>query len=523
VQVTVTANGGAPAEFPTPQFIPVAIGAAPAAAVTGVNIALGCTNDGNNNTIQFPSVAGSNDTVLSATFAFGSQSNQVVLGANGSPVSATNFPVTPAQLSISPSGLSTFVSYPGTVVNPTGGVLGTVLCAAVVTPNVTSAPFNTGEILVPAGNINYTVNNPLVEVTNLNGQTASTLCAGGPAVTAFGGNSCVGAVQNGTNLSPNPANDVILNFRPGSTYPVLAANQLTLANSLAPVAPNVTLSATYVSTSVQVTLSASASLNVPISLPQYALTLTASPSAITAAGGPGAGSTITATVLHVAAQGSLCLPLGGVAGTYACGNGSTPFVAGTAALLTGGEPGTILFTTSNGYFGAPSTPQTGGQQTTAVACGPVPNQAPTLLIPQFGVPFSFSFTSCTNASVTLYGGGSVGQAVVVGTYTGSYTGATAQASVTVSLTTTPANTTLSRGCNEVVVNANGGLTAQQVLALASTPGNVVSIWQYNNSLHAFQALYFSTSGAPTDISSVGAGSQSVFYCVSGPVTITTGF
>ena len=38
-----------------------------------------------------------------------------------------------------------------------------------------------------------------------------------------------------------------------------------------------------------------------------------------------------------------------------------------------------------------------------------------------------------------------------------------------------------------------------------------------------EALYFSTAGAPTDISGVGGGSQSVFYCVSGTTTVTTGF
>ena len=87
----------------------------------------------------------------------------------------------------------------------------------------------------------------------------------------------------------------------------------------------------------------------------------------------------------------------------------------------------------------------------------------------------------------------------------------------------PAVVVLTRGCNEVVINAGAGLTAAQVLALASPSSNVVSIWQFNNSLHAFQALYFNTAGAPTDIGSVGAGSQSVFYCVSGNTTVTTGF
>jgi hypothetical protein len=410
-------------------------------------------------------------------------------------------------------------------------VLGSALCGPVITPAAPGiAPIN-GGIAVPAGNITFTVNNPLAQVTTLNGNNASVLCAGGPAVPASPTvTTCVGAVVNGVNLSPNPANDVIVRFAPGATFPVLGANQLTLGNTLAnpfgslnPVAPSVTLTAAYNELPTLGTLTATASANIGIALPQYALTLSASPSVIPAAGGPGTGSTITATLLHVFASGTLCLPLGGVAGTFACGSGSAPFVAGTAALVTGAEPGVVQFQTSNGYFGAPSTPQTGGQQIVAVECGPVPNTAPTLLIPQFGSQFSFAFNSCTSASATLYGGGSVGTAVVVGTYIGSFTGATAQASVTVSFSTTPANTTLTRGCNEVVVNANGGLTAQQVLALASTPGNVVSIWQYNNSLHAFQALYFSTSGAPTDISSIGAGSQSVFYCVSGPVTITTGF
>jgi hypothetical protein len=48
---------------------------------------------------------------------------------------------------------------------------------------------------------------------------------------------------------------------------------------------------------------------------------------------------------------------------------------------------------------------------------------------------------------------------------------------------------------------------------------VLSIWQFSNSLHAFQALYFSTAGAPTDITSVGPN-QSIFICVSGAATFT---
>jgi hypothetical protein len=59
-----------------------------------------------------------------------------------------------------------------------------------------------------------------------------------------------------------------------------------------------------------------------------------------------------------------------------------------------------------------------------------------------------------------------------------------------------------------------------IAGLVTPGGQVVSIWMFNNSLHAFQAGYFSTAGAPTDISTVGPN-QSLFICVSGAATFPT--
>ncbi|MHB8575868.1 MAG: hypothetical protein ACYDCQ_11130, partial [Dehalococcoidia bacterium] len=110
---------------------------------------------------------------------------------------------------------------------------------------------------------------------------------------------------------------------------------------------------------------------------------------------------------------------------------------------------------------------------------------------------------------------------VTGTYVADFTGATATAATTVALTASSPTVSLSRGCNEVITGptTSAAASATVILGLVSPSSVVVSIWQFNNSLHAFQALYFSTAGAPTDISSVGPN-QSIFICVSGAATFT---
>jgi hypothetical protein len=298
------------------------------------------------------------------------------------------------------------------------------------------------------------------------------------------------------------------------------------------------LTDTYTESPALGTLTASASTTINVIPPVYSMALTpnpgtiaASPTGVTAA----STTTITATLYHYASYG--CVPVSGSTIYVVCASassfvpGGTPgAVLGTPSpisllLQTGAESGNIEFYISSGsgaYFtGLGSTAGSAGTVVT-VHCGSTPGSVPNITIPTVNILPSFSFTSCTSASVTL-AAQTVGVITVVANFTGDYTGATAQASTTVNVTAAAATVTLTRGCNEVVINAGAGMTAQQVLALASPTSSVVSIWQFNNSLHAFQALYFNTAGAPTDISSIGAGSQSVFYCVSNTTSVTTGF
>jgi hypothetical protein len=81
--------------------------------------------------------------------------------------------------------------------------------------------------------------------------------------------------------------------------------------------------------------------------------------------------------------------------------------------------------------------------------------------------------------------------------------------------------TLSPGCNEVVLTQNEQTAGPATLAsLVQPSGIVVSIWQFSNTTHTMQAVYFSTPGAPTDSSSL-MGSQSAFVCVNGSGSVTT--
>jgi hypothetical protein len=134
-------------------------------------------------------------------------------------------------------------------------------------------------------------------------------------------------------------------------------------------------------------------------------------------------------------------------------------------------------------------------------------------------------SACLSATAMLYGGGSAGTAAVTATYVGDVTGGTAVASTTVQLSPTAAATNLSRGCNQVVTPAStrAGSTFVSIVAMVQPGGIMQSAWEYSNVLHAFQAGYFALAGAPTDLTSLpGAGSQSLFLCVSGSGTFPTG-
>jgi hypothetical protein len=340
-----------------------------------------------------------------------------------------------------------------------------------------------------------------------------------------------------TAISPTQGNLIFVALNQGVSFALFGAQS-----------PTIILTATYNEDPSLGTLSATAETTISFVNPIYQMTLAVGTPTIAAIPGVAVSgtstvngsTTITATLFHFA--GSYCVPLtnyptgiqvSGAAVPYLiCGTtntllNTTPGLATTPLFLApGAEPGTVTFTTSLGYFGTSAGTTTASPyagQTVSAQCGALPNQAPNLLTPQFGIGGSYSLTSCQAVTVTLLSGGSVGTADVVASFIGQLTGSTTQASTTVNISPTPASTALTRGCNEVVINAGAGLTQAQVLALASPSSVVVSIWQFNNSLHAFQALYFNTAGAPTDISSVGGGSQSVFYCVSGSTNVTTGF
>jgi hypothetical protein len=390
---------------------------------------------------------------------------------------------------------------------------------------------------VPEGAIQYQLSgSDLAVITLTNTITATVNCNTG--ATPIEG--CIGAGITGsatvppapattgtTSVVPNAANGVFVALNSGVSFSLFGAG-----------APTIVLTATYQENPTIGALTASATTTIPIVTPSYSMYLVTGAPTIVASGVAGSGTTVTAQLYHFATGN--CVPLTNYPTGISVGGTSVPFlICGTTAqllnvpaatapsyLVPGAEPGLITFTTTEGYFSTTSgttTASPGAGQSVTVQCGSVPASAPTILTPAFAIGQEFNIGTCVTASVTLLGGGNVGTATVVANYIGQITGATAQAVATVSFTPTPASASLTRGCNEVVLNAGNGLTQAQVLALASPTANVVSIWQFNNSLHAFQALYFNTAGAPTDISSIGAGSQSVFYCVSNTTSVTTGF
>jgi hypothetical protein len=352
---------------------------------------------------------------------------------------------------------------------------------------------------------------------------------------------CIGAgIPGSSTVPPAPATAGTATVVPNAQNGVFVAlNQGVSFSLFGAGSPTITLTATYTANpTVVASLSASATTTIPMIAPSYSMYIVSSPGTTVATGTPGTGVTVTAQLYHFATGN--CVPLtnyptgitlGGTAVPYLiCGTTSqllnVPAATAPAYLVPGAEPGLVTFTTTQGYFATTTGTTTASPyagQSVTVQCGSLPSGIPSILTPAFSIAQSYNISTCLTASVTLLGGGSVGNATVVANYVGQITGSTAQAVGVVTFTPTPASSSLTRGCNEVVVNAGNGMTSAQVLALANPTANVVSIWQFNNSLHAFQALYFNTAGAPTDISSIGAGSQSVFYCVSGSTAVTTGF
>jgi hypothetical protein len=390
---------------------------------------------------------------------------------------------------------------------------------------------------VPEGSIQYSLGGTdLAVITTTNTITASQECNTGatPAEGCIGaaapGSSTVPpapAISTDTTVVPNAQNGVFVALNQGVSFSLFGAG-----------APSITLTATYTANPTITTLTASAVTTIPMITPSYSMYIVSSPGTTVATGTPGTGVTVTAQLYHFATGN--CVPLtnyptgislGGTAVPYLiCGTTSqllnVPAATAPSYLIPGAEPGLVTFTTTNGYFATTTGTTTASPyagQSVTVQCGALPTGIPNILTPAFAIGQSYNISTCLTASVTLLGGGSVGNATVVANYVGQITGATAQAVGVVTFTPTPASAQLTRGCNEVVLNAGNGMTSAQVLALANPTASVVSIWQFNNSLHAFQALYFNTSGAPTDISSIGAGSQSVFYCVSNSTSVTTGF
>jgi hypothetical protein len=338
--------------------------------------------------------------------------------------------------------------------------------------------------------------------------------------------SCQGAVPNtaapaaATAVSPNPANIVHVALRPGATFGLIGAGS-----------PVVTISATYnrfpsvtaLAGVVGPSTATTNSVTIGLAVPTYASQLTPNPATIPAAAATGQGSTLTMALFHLTA---ICTAVGGnviltpltATGLVVCGNG----INNVQQFTAGAESGVVTFSTSSGVFGSTALSQGGGQQIFSVHCGAIPATVPTILVPALGLASTFALTSCVTATATLFGGGAAGTAVVVANFVGDFTGATTQATTTVQLSAAPLTTALSRGCNEVITGPSVAANTPfaTIAGLVTPGGQVVSIWMFNNSLHAFQAGYFSTAGAPTDISTVGPN-QSLFICVSGAATFPT--
>lgn len=482
--------------------------------------AIGCANSTNPLDIAFPATAGVITT-----------SNQVTPG-----------PVTPGAV---PALLS--VTAPN----------GVVECGAVFEDDAAATTAQDGDpSTVDGGSITYTLTSGVATILESNSSQANVPCGSSTppsgtvngsaavpvfAITAAGGlESCQGGViaAGGGSVSVTPANLVHVALRPGATFGLIGGGSpvITLSANYTrfPSLSGATLTAigtcigaapacpTTTNFSVGPSTAGTNSITIGIGVPTYASSLSPNPATISSA--PGAqASTLTMSLYHLA---TACTAVGGVVtltpqvanGLVVCGNG----VNIIQQFVPGAESGVVTFTTSLGVFGSTSVAAGGGQQLYSVHCGAVPATVPTILIPTLGVASTFALSSCPSATASLYGGGNAGTAVVVANFVGDFTGGTTQATTTVQMVVN-ASISLTRGCNEVITGPSvatapvSGSVSALVSNLVSPSSNVVSVWMFNNSLHAFQAGFFNVAGAPTDFSTVAPG-QSQFICVSGGAT-----
>jgi hypothetical protein len=382
---------------------------------------------------------------------------------------------------------------------------------------------------IDGGSITFTLNGGVTSgISTILEANSSVFSVGCGSTTVFEG--CQGAVGNNvapalpntaTQVTPNPANVVHVALRPGATFSLIGAGS-----------PVVTISATY---SRFATLNATAgalgpatattnSATIGIATPTYASQLVPNPATISSTAGA-QGSDLSMNLFHLA---TACTAVGGVVtltpqvanGLVVCGGTVTTI----QQFVPGAESGVVTFTTSSGVLGSTTLAQGGGQQILSVHCGALPATVPTILIPTLGINTTFALTSCQTAHATLFGGGNAGTAVVVANFVGDFTGGTTQATTQVQLAIN-SSANLTRGCNEVVTGPSvalapvSGSVSALVNNLVSPSGNVVSVWMFNNSLHAFQAGYFNPAG-PTDFSTIAPG-QSIFICVSGNASFNT--
>lgn len=405
--------------------------------------------------------------------------------------------------------------------------LSTTLCGVVAQDAAAGgAPNDANPNTVDGGSFTATVpaGTP-AQILESNTRSYSWNC-GGPVA-----ESCTGAIANapvppavaGTLVSPAPGNTYHVSLVTGASFGLIGT-----------ATPVITTMATWTPSGAIAgqTPVASPPASIAIVEPTYSITLTASPSTIPAqipTSTSAVGSVITATLYHLV-TGTVCVPITGGSTTIACSTtGGTAIIAGAPLVFApGAESGTVTFSTNLGLFSAvgatPAGPGatviTGAAQTVSVHCGAVPNTFPTTLLPTPGLLTTLTLNSCPSVTATLVGGGEAGTATVIANFVGDFTGATAfpPGEVTVNLTPGPITVPLTTGCNEVITPAAlaAGSNGAAVAALA-TGFNVTSIWVFNNASHTFQALYFSTTGAPTDISSAGPG-QSVFVCGTGSGT-----
>jgi len=419
----------------------------------------------------------------------------------------------------------------GVVVSPASGTnLNT-------TPGVILNSINTGA----AANLVFTRVSTGLTGAAIPGTPGNPGTPGSPAVTSLssqgGLESCQGAVSNGDGtVSPSQGNTVQVALRPGVSFGLFGAG-----NS------SVTIQATYNRFPALSAGSGPSSISTSTSVisfvtPNLSLSLTPNPAIIPANGGPNAasstastsasaavpatGSTITASLFrNVPFASGVCVLTIAANGALTCSTGTIGAVgvAGSLQTLPGVEPGVVTFTTTSGVF-TNGNVANGSQQVFSVHCGPVAGTVPFFQIPgSFGInspsnPNSTSsvaaFASCVSATANLIGAGEAGSAVVTAQFVGDITGATASNATTVTFSISAATQPLFRGCNEVITPAsiaNNTPIATEVAAVSGT--QVVSVWQFNNSLRAFQALFFSMAGAPVDRSTVGP-LQSIFICVS---------